>query len=129
LQKKDPDMISKKIIKKSLIAVGSALTLTVGIAFAVNAMENKISITEKQPATQTYYYQLNSTSPADVNNRNNYALTKPGNGQVECGEGIYICEIQDTPHPSNDEKPAMSFGNVTDNPDDYEAAERPAFSN
>ncbi|MFU1859866.1 hypothetical protein ACK8HY_22915 [Sphingobacterium sp. NGMCC 1.201703] len=122
-------MISKKIIKRSLITVGSALTLVLGIAFAVNAMEKKISIIEEQPATQTYYYQLNSTTPADVNNRNNYALTKPGNGQVECGDGIYICEIQDTPHPSDATKPAMSLGNVTDNPDDYEAAERPAFSN
>ena len=92
-------MISKKIIKRSLITVGSALTLVLGIAFAVNAMENKVdkqSNIEKQstfvPDQWFQYTGPNSSDPNyedEIMDPDNYTpVTSPS-----CSTGAQLCEV------------------------------------
>ncbi|MDR0262382.1 MAG: hypothetical protein LBJ04_04075 [Sphingobacterium sp.] len=96
-------MISKKIIKKSLIAVGSALTLTLGIAFAVNAMENK----DRTEVLTTEEWQYEGT-PGDLSqeqNPNNYVRPT---GSLPCSTGSNICSVISTEDPSNPGHPQFS---------------------
>jgi hypothetical protein len=71
-------MISKKIIKKSLIAVGTALTLTLSIAFAVNAMESKVekqSPPIKEETLYTFEYNGSDFSQVNVEDESNWTYT------------------------------------------------------
>lgn len=88
-------MISKKIIKKSLIAVGSALTLTVGIAFAVNAMENKVdkqSTMTKEETLYTFEYNGPDFSQANVEDESNWTYTP--NTDMCSGSDERPCKLQ-----------------------------------
>lgn len=73
-------MISKKIIKRSLVGLGSALTLTVAISFAVNAMENKVEKVETKKLVNPQWFTYNldptlSTFNTDKLNPDNYTAT------------------------------------------------------
>lgn len=119
-------------IKNTRLLVVTLFALFVGAFFVVKAMskseykKSEITNSQNQLTEMTWYYQLNSTNPADINNPANYALTKPDE-DVTCGSGAIVCEIQDTPNPSNSSQPALSHGNVSDNPDDYNRTLRTAF--
>lgn len=105
------------------------IALIAGSYFAVQAMQTKKDkvITTASLASQTWYYQINSTNPSDVNNPANYALTKPS-PSINCGTGTVMCSIQDEPNPSTPSQPAFTHGNVDDNELDYEANKRPPFT-
>ncbi|MBD1428500.1 hypothetical protein [Sphingobacterium litopenaei] len=107
----------------------SFIALIAGSYFAVQAMHSaKVKdISKTSLASQTWYYQLNSTNPSDVNNPANYALTKP-TPSISCGTGTVMCSIQDEPSTSNPSQPAFTHGNVADNELDYEANKRPPFT-
>ncbi|MDR3006855.1 MAG: hypothetical protein LBV59_02910 [Sphingobacterium sp.] len=92
-------MISKKIIKKSLIAVGSALTLTVGIAFAVNAMENKVEKFSNNETQSTFvpdqWFQYSGPDSSDPNYEDE--IMDPDNytpvSSPSCSTGAQLCEV------------------------------------
>lgn len=112
------------------LRIASLFALLVGAFFAVNAMDNKDDnkSSNGKLAPQIYYYQLNSTNASDINNPNNYALTKPGNGETPCGEGDYVCSIVDEPNPSNPAQPRLT-NPVVGNETAYSLEERPEFVN
>lgn len=88
-------MNSKKFIKKAAIAVGSALTLTLGIAFAVNAMEKKV---DKQPTTTkeetlyTFEYTGPDFSQASIEDESNWTYTT--NTDMCSGSDERPCKLQ-----------------------------------
>lgn len=96
-------MISKKIIKKSLIAVGSALTLTVGIAFAVNAMEKNDG--RKVLTTEEWQYEGTPGNLSQEQNPNYYS--RP-DSTLSCTSGTNICSVISTEDPSNPGHPQFS---------------------
>lgn len=92
-------MISKKIIKRSLITVGSALTLVLGIAFAVNALENKV---DKQSNIETQssfvpdqWFQYNGPDSSDPNYEDE--IMDPDNyspvSSPTCDTGPKLCQV------------------------------------
>lgn len=96
--------------------------------YAIDKRDDRLS-SNGRLFPQIYYFQLNSTNSVDINNRNNYALVKPGDGETECGEGPYVCTILDIPYIFNTDKPALSLGNVTDNAIGYSLTESVGFEN
>lgn len=77
-------MISKKIIKKGAIAVGSALTLTVGVAFAVNAMENKEIKSEESKLVEYVYFEFDNLG-------NPIPISNPSSNKHEEGSNPHNC--------------------------------------
>ncbi|WP_343566102.1 hypothetical protein [Sphingobacterium sp.] len=104
-------MISKKIIKRSLVGVGSALTLTVAISFAVNAMENAHEIKNKQVEYEDWYFT--GTTPEQALDPNYYSSSplpsKP------CGTVVkeISCHIV---APDSSGYPQMSANSAAGNP-------------
>lgn len=119
-------------LKNTRLLVATLFALFVGAFFVAKAMsktedkKSEIVNSQNQLTEMIWYYQLNSTVPADINNPANYALTKPDEN-VNCGSGTIVCEIQDTANPSNSSQPALSHGSVSDNPLDYNRTLRTAF--
>lgn len=85
-------MITLKSIKKPLVAVGSALTLLFGIAFAVNAMDKeevKQNIGDKASKVfASKWYQYNGSG--SITDESNYTLltSQPANEE----EAADLCE-------------------------------------
>lgn len=97
-------MISKKIIKRSLVGVGSALTLTVAISFAVNAMGNKKEKIEpvKAEFVEWHYNGTSSDSPTDASK---YTLSA---GEPCLTPQQTVCMLFAPPSPSNSAEPDMT---------------------
>lgn len=115
-------------LKSTRLFVATLFALIIGAFYVVNAMDKKSENVGNQKPLEVmvWHYQLNSTNPTDINNPANYALTKPDQ-DITCGSGEIVCEIQDTANPSNSAQPALSHGNVSDNPTDYSRTLRTAF--
>lgn len=109
-----------RALKNNWLRAGITLLFLLGAFFVVKAMnKSKESVPAvKQPAEKTWYYQLNSTNPADIDNPANYALSKPMNAG-ECGVPLatVICSITDVEGSSG--QPAFTHGNVSSNPTSY----------
>ncbi len=88
-------MISKKIIKRSLITVASALSLILGIAFAVNAMEKKVdkqSTVTKEETLYTFEYTGSDFSQASIEDESNWTYT--ANTDMCNGSNERPCKLQ-----------------------------------
>lgn len=107
----------------------SLLALFIGVFFVINAFgkkEEAVKEVKKAVQEQTWYYQLNSTDAGQINNPENYALTKPDES-INCGIGPVVCSIQDIPDPLDENVPNFSHGDVTSNPTPYERSLRTPF--
>jgi hypothetical protein len=108
--KKTSTITTLKNIKKSVIAVGSALTLIVGVAFAVNAMESKVEVKAKHVEYEDWYFT--GTTPQQALDPNYYSSSplpsKP------CGTTAQIaCHIV---APDSSGYPQMSANSAAGNP-------------
>jgi len=112
-------MISKKSIKRSLITVGSALTLVLGIAFAVNAMEKKVDKQSNIETQSTFvpdqWFQYTGPNSSDPNyedeimDPDNYTpVTSPS-----CSTGAQLCEVHGEDNGSG--KPTQGSLNELEN--------------
>lgn len=97
-------MITLKSIKKPLVAVGSALTLLFGIAFAVNAMDKEdIKVENNTLAFEEWHYNGASTdSPTDASKYTRYS-------SETCGiEQETVCRLNAPASTANPNQPDMS---------------------
>ncbi|MDR2271652.1 MAG: hypothetical protein LBF27_12170 [Sphingobacterium sp.] len=104
-------MISKKIIKRSLITVASALSLILGIAFAVNAMEKKEEVSAKHIEYKDWYFT--GTTPAQALVASNYSPSP--SPSKPCGTTAQItCHILAPDNGSG--QPDLSANSADGNP-------------